>query len=157
MGKGLVGWIKGQWGGEGASAPLCSLTPVPNPSPSHPCSSPGPPQRCLGNTWQTGCRDAASENFPAIPAPAASAAATSSSSVAPCGRGPGCITGMCHRDHPTSLFLGLPGAHLVWRPWARPTRARSRSSFMVGAQGKCASDPGPAPYIPAPVFGRRPR
>lgn len=64
---------------------------------------------------------------------------------------------MCPQDHPASLSWELPGAHLVCRPWARPTRAMSRSSFMVGAHGKCASDPGPAPYIPAPVFGRRPR
>lgn len=110
MGKGLVEWITGQWDGIGASVPLCSLIPVSNPSPSHPCSSPGAPQRCPGNTWQPGCRDAAPGNSPAIPAPAASAAATSSSSGAPCGQGPGCITGMCHWDHPVSHIpvLGTP-------------------------------------------------
>lgn len=91
MGKGLVEWITGQWDGIGASVPLCSLIPASNPSPSHPCSSPGAPQRCPGNTWQPGCRDAAPGNSPAIPAPAASAAATSSSSGALCGQGPGCI------------------------------------------------------------------
>lgn len=102
-----VGWGR-------SHVPLCSLIPVPNPSPSHPCSSPGAPQRCPGNTWQPGCRDAASGNSPATLAPAASAAATSSSSAAPCGQGPGCITGMSHRDHPTSH---IP---ILGTPWGSP-------------------------------------
>lgn len=43
IGKGKGEWIRGQWDGEGASGHPCSLIPAPNPSPSHPCSSPGAP------------------------------------------------------------------------------------------------------------------
>lgn len=150
MGKGLVGWIKGQWDGEGASAPLCSLIPVPNPSLSHPCSSPGPPRRCPGNTWLPGCRDAAPENFPAVPAPAASAAATSSSSVAPCGQGPGCITGICHRDHLTSHIpvLGTPWGSPGLEALGQAHQGEEQEQLHVGSSRKMCLQSRPRSLYP---------
>lgn len=77
-GKGLRGWVRGQWPrGLGAS-----------PSCSRPCSSAGARRRGeWGSTWRPGCRGAASGSNPASHAPSGPAAGTSPSSGGPWGAG----------------------------------------------------------------------